>query len=53
MELFKKLSPQEETQFKSYVPTFCLKGFSLNQLNTIHPVIRKELIRILEESLKK
>jgi len=51
--LFRNLTDNEEREFREYTFKFCIKGFSVNQLDTIHPVIRKELIDILETSLRK
>jgi len=50
--LFRALNEIEVKQFKEYTYKFCKDGFSINQLSTVHPIIRKELIRQLEQSLR-
>jgi len=52
--LFRDLTDEEEKEFRESAEDFCLHGFSLYSeiLKAIHPVVRKEIIRVLEESLK-
>jgi len=51
--LFRDLNPGEVGAFKASVYPLCNNGFSLlSALPTIHPVVRKELIRLITESLR-
>ena len=50
--LFRDLNDREVEQFKVSVLDLCRNGFSVNALTTIHPVVRKELIRLLNASLE-
>jgi len=51
--LFRDLTDIQVEAFKEYTAKLCKTGFKLESLTCIHPVIRKELIRIVQESLKK
>lgn len=51
--LFRDLNLKDVKEFKASVYPLCSNGFSLlSSLPVIHPVVRKELIRIIAESLK-
>lgn len=54
--LFKSLNEKEVEEYKAYVrkrAELITKGFAVNaSLSVIHPVCRKEMIKIIEESLR-
>jgi len=51
--LFRNLTETEVRQFKESVYDLCKNGFSINEIEVFHPIVRKELIRLITESLKK
>jgi len=50
--LFRDLNPEEVKEFKASVYPLCSNGFDPLFMGNIHPVVRKELIRLITKSLK-
>jgi len=49
--LFRDLTDKEEREFEISAIKLARNGYDIATLEIIHPVIRKELVRIIEDSL--